>query len=159
MPKFCPTCGKQLSFEEAEICPGCGVRIRAPPVRAASAGSGDKILLIIAIIGVIFVVVLIGAAITAAFVYGMAGDIQKTKVVSVTAHSQGDNIIITYQGGQDAALVSYVKYGIGSSDHVWYSPQIGDTRTVPGSSSARDHVIVSAGFSDGSEQVILDTYV
>jgi hypothetical protein len=159
MPKFCPTCGKQLPFEEAEVCPNCGVRIRAPPARASSAGSGNKILVIIAVIGVIFVVVLIGAAITAAFVYGMAGDIQKTKIVSVTAQSQGDNIIITYLGGQDAALVSDLNYGIGSTDQVWYSPQIGDTRTVPGSSSARDHVLVSAGFSDGTEQVILDTYV
>jgi DNA-directed RNA polymerase subunit RPC12/RpoP len=31
MPKFCTTCGKPLQFEQAEICPGCGVRIRAPP--------------------------------------------------------------------------------------------------------------------------------
>lgn len=31
MPKFCTTCGKPLQFENAEICPGCGVRIRAPP--------------------------------------------------------------------------------------------------------------------------------
>jgi hypothetical protein len=27
MPKFCPTCGKPLKFENAEICPNCGVRI------------------------------------------------------------------------------------------------------------------------------------
>jgi len=31
MPKFCTTCGKPLQFEQAEICPSCGVRIRAPP--------------------------------------------------------------------------------------------------------------------------------
>ena len=29
MPKFCPTCGKPLQFENAEICPNCGVRITA----------------------------------------------------------------------------------------------------------------------------------
>lgn len=159
MPKFCPTCGKQLAFEEAEVCPGCGVRIRELPVAKPSAGSGDKVLLIISVIGVVFVIILIGAAVAAAFVFGMAGNIQKTKVVAATAYSQGDNIIITYQGGQDSALVSYLKYGIGSSDHVWSSPRIGDTRILSGSSSAKDHVIVSAGFSDGSEQVILDTYV
>lgn len=28
MPNFCPTCGKPLQFENAEICPSCGVRIQ-----------------------------------------------------------------------------------------------------------------------------------
>jgi len=32
MPKFCPTCGKSLQYENAEICPGCGVRIHDPPI-------------------------------------------------------------------------------------------------------------------------------
>ena len=30
MPKFCTTCGKPLQFENAEICPSCGVRIKDP---------------------------------------------------------------------------------------------------------------------------------
>jgi len=28
MANFCPTCGKQLTYENAEICPHCGVRIQ-----------------------------------------------------------------------------------------------------------------------------------
>jgi TM2 domain-containing membrane protein YozV len=28
MVNFCPTCGKQLTYENAEICPNCGVRIQ-----------------------------------------------------------------------------------------------------------------------------------
>ncbi|MFA5237344.1 MAG: zinc ribbon domain-containing protein [Methanoregula sp.] len=31
MPNFCPTCGKELQYENAEICPNCGVRIQPPP--------------------------------------------------------------------------------------------------------------------------------
>lgn len=34
MPKFCPTCGNPLQFENAEICPSCGVRIELPPPAA-----------------------------------------------------------------------------------------------------------------------------
>jgi TM2 domain-containing membrane protein YozV len=30
MAKFCPTCGSSLQYENAEICPKCGVRIKAP---------------------------------------------------------------------------------------------------------------------------------
>jgi len=31
MTKFCPSCGKELQFENAEICPSCGVRIKELP--------------------------------------------------------------------------------------------------------------------------------
>jgi uncharacterized membrane protein YvbJ len=28
---FCPSCGSELQYKEAEICPKCGVRIKEPP--------------------------------------------------------------------------------------------------------------------------------
>ena len=33
MPNFCPTCGAELKYPDAEICPSCGVRIKEPPLR------------------------------------------------------------------------------------------------------------------------------
>jgi endogenous inhibitor of DNA gyrase (YacG/DUF329 family) len=36
MPKFCPTCGKPLEFENAEICPSCGKNISAAPASATT---------------------------------------------------------------------------------------------------------------------------
>lgn len=36
MPKFCPTCGAELRYQEAEICPSCGVRIKEQPLRGQS---------------------------------------------------------------------------------------------------------------------------
>lgn len=40
MPNFCPTCGAELKYPEAEICPACGVRIREPPVGKKETGPG-----------------------------------------------------------------------------------------------------------------------
>jgi hypothetical protein len=36
LPKFCTTCGKPLQYENAEICPSCGVRLQDPPTPAAT---------------------------------------------------------------------------------------------------------------------------
>ena len=33
---FCPSCGSQLQFSEAEICPDCGVRIKVPATASTS---------------------------------------------------------------------------------------------------------------------------
>jgi hypothetical protein len=108
---------------------------------------------------IILAVLLIFAAVIAAFTFGMAGNIQKTKVVAATVTQQGNNIIITYQGGSDAYQVSKLKYGVGSLNKEWNSPKVGDKVTLSGGTSGRDNVIVSAVFTDGTEQVILDTFV
>ena len=58
------------------------------------------------VIGVILMVAItvILAAVIAAFVFGMAGNIQKTKVVAATDCTcpMQSCVIVTYQGGQDA---------------------------------------------------------
>ena len=70
MPKFCPTCGKPLEFENAEICPTCGVRIKSSTtIKKQDTGRSITFLIGIGIgILVLFVIVL---AIIAAFVFGM----------------------------------------------------------------------------------------
>jgi TM2 domain-containing membrane protein YozV len=42
---FCPNCGAELQYAEAEICPKCGVRIKNPPAaRSGNTGaSSDEI--------------------------------------------------------------------------------------------------------------------
>jgi len=65
MPQnFCPNCGGELQFKEAEICPKCGVRIKDPPQPESEkyAGVWDRFAayFIDFIIGiVIFVIVII----------------------------------------------------------------------------------------------------
>ncbi len=142
------------------------------------------------VIGVILMVAItvILAAVIAAFVFGMAGNIQSTKSVAATATQQGeDRIIVTYQGGPDAGDLVYIAVSVtsstGSSEHHYYcvkegSTDVTETTTmsdaakglvgkIPVGSSweydkgttGRDHVVVAAHFADGSDQVILDTFV
>jgi flagellin-like protein len=62
------------------------------------------------VIGVIVLVAItiILAAVIAAFAFGMAGNLQKTKRVAATASKPSPNeIVVTYDGGQDAALFSF----------------------------------------------------
>jgi flagellin-like protein len=139
------------------------------------------------VIGVILMVAItvILAAVIAAFVFGMAGTIQRTKIVAITAQQpDAKHIVITYQGGQDAATfaganvtiypsdstasVSYVPVAGTPQDatHGWLPTSVGSftTATASGGSnpplfSGGDHVVVTAEFTDGSRQVILDNYV
>ena len=62
-----------------------------------------------AVIGVVLMVAvtIIVAAVIAAFAFGMAGNLQKSKGVAATASKPSLNeILITYQGGPDAATFS-----------------------------------------------------
>lgn len=56
--KYCPTCGKELQYDAAEICPGCGCRI--PEVRDKRGHGHDRIVAIMLV--AIFVVLCVIAA-------------------------------------------------------------------------------------------------
>ena len=122
------------------------------------------------VIGVILMVAItvILAAVIAAFVFGMAGNISKTKVVAATAQQPDANhIVVTYQGGQDASTLTGIQWTItdasgATETQVWMGTNSGVTalavgtgRTLPGT-AGKDHVVAAAHFSDGSDQVILD---
>jgi flagellin-like protein len=119
------------------------------------------------VIGVILMVAItvILAAVIAAFVFGMAGGVTKTKTVAATAKQTGNDIAVTWQGGQDNGYVSfynvtlkdlYVRPGTATG----FPPIVGNTTPFPSmGTSVNDHVVVTAVFTDGTAQVILDTYV
>jgi flagellin-like protein len=116
------------------------------------------------VIGVILMVAItvILAAVIAAFVFGMAGNIQKTKVVAATTQQTGTNVTVTWQGGNDnAACVSFnISVDGGASVGGQAIPCIvGRSVSVLGGTSGQNHVVVTAAFVDGSAQVVLDSYV
>jgi len=133
------------------------------------------------VIGVILMVAItvILAAVIAAFVFGMAGNISKTKVVAATVQQpDATHIVVTYQGGQDAGTFSGANITVTPSDGgtpTWpascntpgpgghLSTTVGSsctaTYTTGATFAARDHVVVTAWFTDGSQQVILDNFI
>ena len=135
------------------------------------------------VIGVILMVAItvILAAVIAAFVFGMAGNISKTKVVAATVQQpDGQNIVITYQGGQDAGSYSYGTVTVTDSAGAIVTTYknitvttagptgailgnvVGSSVTATGASgrfNGKDHVVVTGTFSDGTSQVLLDSFI
>jgi len=112
------------------------------------------------VIGVILMVAVtvILAAIIAAFVFGMAGNVKSTKVVAFTVERVSTTgVTATFQGGQDAGSISSVSYTVngGASSSAWTStPSVGTVRSI--SATANSRVILVGTFNDGSQQVIID---
>jgi len=139
------------------------------------------------VIGVILMVAItvILAAVIAAFVFGMSGNIAKTKIVAVTAQQPNGNLItVTYQGGQDsgsfvsgnvtvtmdpAAKQSDGTTACAGAATVALSPTTGALTNTVGDSvtatttlgcfSGKDHIVATGKFGDGTSQVLLDTYI
>ena len=63
-------------------------------------GSEDAVSPVIGVILMVAITVIL-AAVIAAFVFGMAGNVSKTRSVAVTATEQGTNITVTNNGGPD----------------------------------------------------------
>ena len=135
------------------------------------------------VIGVILMVAItvILAAVIAAFVFGMTGNVQSTKTVAVTVGQNSDDVVLTYQGGADSSTLQYLKItvepGNGGAKVIYCTTDtegsiaittgstatgldVGSVMTITGKGTAqRDHVVVVGHFADGADQVVLDTYV
>ncbi|WP_298666200.1 type IV pilin N-terminal domain-containing protein, partial [uncultured Methanofollis sp.] len=103
------------------------------------------------------------AAVIAAFVFGMTGNVQSTKNVAVTTSVNNEQqVVATLQGGADATSLKYLNMSINGNDvnhlvssgnlTVGASMNSGSTRVVPG----KTHVVIVATFKDGSSQVVID---
>jgi flagellin-like protein len=127
------------------------------------------------VIGVILMVAItvILAAVIAAFVFGMAGNISKTKVVAATAQKLDANTIaVTYQGGQDSQSCIGVQWTTTSTTGLFKSSTmqgyqtgstialaVGSSTTLGAAASPQTHVVGVAYFSDGTSQVVVDNLI
>ena len=119
------------------------------------------------VIGVILMVAItvILAAVIAAFVFGMAGSISKTKTVAATASKSADTITVVFNGGPDQRDLA------GPQSHSGLCVTVDGTLigTLPnstgsqlkklGTAGARNKVTVAAYWNDGSSNVVLDVDV
>ncbi|MDD3574261.1 MAG: type IV pilin N-terminal domain-containing protein [Methanospirillum sp.] len=118
------------------------------------------------VIGVILMVAItvILAAVIAAFVFGMAGGVDKTRVVSVVGERISvDEIKITNYGGQDAVqLLDGTDAFNVSINGVIVEADRGELTNIVGSiayfeaegPAGQDDVIVTGNFLDGKQSVI-----
>ena len=119
------------------------------------------------VIGVILMVAItvILAAVIAAFVFGMSGNIQKTKIVSVgLTRTTSTNVNAMFNGGQDAAATFNITF---SGPAVTGTPVMGTGSSAIAvgcitaiTVTASPAQIVGVGhFSDGSTQVVIDSTI
>jgi flagellin-like protein len=117
------------------------------------------------VIGVILMVAItvILAAVIAAFVFGMASGVSKSKSVAATARQTGSTgCVVTWQGGQDNALISSYNVTLVDSatpQGITMPPVVGNSTQWGLCTTGNDHVVVIANANDGTAQVVLDTYV
>ena len=115
------------------------------------------------VIGVLLMVAItvILAAVIAAFVFGMAGSISKTKVVAITMEQvNSTHISLTNNGGQDVSdLISINVTGQITLLPQSLAPHVGATKNYELEGGAgQKHIVVVGLFKDGTEQVLLDKY-
>ena len=147
----------------------------------------DAVSPVIGVILMVAITVIL-AAVIGAFVFGMGSGVQKTYTIGVTAaQTDTDKIDVTFHGGPDADAVQSINASVDgeafrcpsenngtATDETTAYPTLGlltggtvsvgqtvilcdeDNDVI---SDGRDHLIVTAKFTDGSQQVVLDTYV
>ena len=121
------------------------------------------------VIGVLLMVMItiILAAVIAAFVFGMAGNISKIKVVAVGVNKlDSSTISAIYLGGQDAQLFNYATVNVTDDDGNYVTANnltniVGNEVVAKSDNkfTGRNRVSVVGHFIDGSVQVLLETRV
>ncbi|MGA9086391.1 MAG: type IV pilin [Methanoregula sp.] len=121
------------------------------------------------VIGVILMVAItvILAAVIAAFVFGMAGNIQKTHVVSMTITRPNSSAVnVMNNGGQDAGSIYAANIVVDGTSAGWLNSSatnvpipIGASSSASAAKPGQNNVVVVGYFMDGSSQVLLQNTI
>jgi FlaG/FlaF family flagellin (archaellin) len=105
------------------------------------------------------VITIVLATVIAGLLMGVVGNLQKTKVVAVTAERTGaSSVSLTYHGGQDTSSLSSLALR-GDVSGTAPGTTVGSTSTATLSKAVNAHCLVVGTFTDGTQQVILDTFI
>ena len=101
------------------------------------------------------------AAVIAAFVFGLVGGMQSTKIITISSTATGTNVSLMNMGGQDInkLTVNTVTGDLDANAPTTLGITIGSSNSYKLKGVGQNHVIVVGTFSDSSEQVLLDLYV
>ena len=105
---------------------------------------------------------LAGMAVLSLILLGAAGSTHThTNVVALTVQQpDASHIIVTYHGGPDADRLTALEVSINDQpSDLWESPIVEDKKEYTAGTTGKDHVVATGTFRDGTNQVILDTYV
>ena len=110
------------------------------------------------VIGVILMVAItvILAAVIAGFVMNMAGDVETTKTVMLSAKLVPDGIESILQGGSGLAQLVEITYSVNGTEKASQTDNftVGNVSVIPGGKAAR--FLIVRPFSDGTEQILLN---
>jgi len=120
-------------------------------------------------------VTVILAAIIAAFVFGLVGNIHGGKIATSTiTRMNGSYVSVTFAGGQNAGSVTGINWTVGGNPATIYAGgtsntngiqnqpasggilSVGANALISATNPGKDRVIGVAVFTDGSKQIILD---
>jgi|GEM_PF-584809 len=112
--------------------------------------------------------VVILAAIIGAFVFGMVGSVQSPNLIGVSAvRSDAGNVTVTYiSGGDSRTQVYWMSISVNGTASTTLGINGGTTPLEVGNSTivsapvpGNDHIVVVGRFSDGTDQIVLDTLI
>jgi len=155
------------------VLPVAGMSERCFEIMAYTRKNDEAVSPVIGVILMVAITVIL-AAVIAAFVFGMSGNITKTKVVSVTLNRPNSfNVTSTFQGGQDATTLETINWTVNGLTAVSVgTPALvagveGTTGTILpvghsvtfGAATPNSHIVGVGAFNDASKQVLVDTYI